>query len=170
MYNALMAHLYKKNIRGKPYWYLREVHRVEGKVRVKWQKYLGTAETILARLERAEKAGQPARLKTESFGSLFVANRLEEELDSIGIIDSVIARARNEKGPTVGEYFFYAWANRMIAPRSKRALEDWYRKTAIEHIRPVDLKELSSERYWEKWDRVGAEQIEEIGRRFFEKL
>ena len=165
-----MAHLYKKNIRGKTYWYLREVHRVEGKVRVKWQKYLGTAETILARLERAEKAGQPARLKTESFGALFVANRLEEELDSIGIIDSVIARARNEKGPTVGEYFFYAWANRMIAPRSKRALEDWYRKTAIEHIRPVDLKELSSERYWEKWDRVGEEQIEEIGRRFFDKL
>lgn len=165
-----MAHLYKKSIKGRTYWYLREVHRVEGKVRVKWQKYLGTAETILARLERAEKAGQPARLKTESFGAVFVANCLEEELDTIGIIDSVVPRARNEKGPTVGEYFFYAWANRLIAPRSKRALEDWYRKTAIEHVRPVDLKELTSERYWEKWDRVGEEQLEEIGRRFFEKL
>lgn len=165
-----MAHLYKKNIKGRTYWYLREVHRVEGKVRVKWQKYLGTAETILARLESAEKAGQPARLKTESFGAVFVANSLEEELDTIGIIDSVVPRARNEKGPTVGEYFFYAWANRLIAPRSKRALEHWYRKTAIEHIRPVDLKELCSERYWEKWDRVGEEQLEEIGRRFFEKL
>ena len=165
-----MAHLYKKNIKGKTYWYLREVHRVEGKVRVKWQKYLGTAETILARLERAEKAGQPARLRTESFGGVFVANCLEDELDTIGIIDRVVPRARNEKGPTVGEYFFYAWANRLIAPRSKRALEDWYRKTAIEHVRPVDLKELSSERYWEKWDRVGEEHLEEIGRRFFDRL
>ncbi|MBW1980340.1 MAG: transposase, partial [Deltaproteobacteria bacterium] len=98
---------------------------------MKWQKYLGTAETIMAKLKQAEQLAQPARLKTESFGALFVANCLEKELDTIGIIDSVVQRARNETGPSVGEYFFYAWANRMIAPRSKRALQNWYRKTAI---------------------------------------
>ena len=61
-----MAHLYERNIKGKTYWYLREVHRVEGKVRVKWQKYLGTAETILARLERACFWGRSA--KGQEFG------------------------------------------------------------------------------------------------------
>ena len=132
-----MPHLYEKKFRGRTYWYLREVHRVDGKVRLKWQKYLGTAETILAKIEDAERAGRPVRLKTESFGAIFVAHCLERELDTIGIIDSIIHRARNEKGPTVGEYFFYAWANRMIDPRSKRGLEDWYRTTAIQQIRPV---------------------------------
>ena len=145
-----MPHMYKKVSKGRTYWYLREVHRVGKKVRLKWQKYLGTPETILARLQQAERLGKPARLKTESFGALFVAHLLEQQLDTIGMIDRVVPRVCNEKGPTVGEYFFYAWANRMIAPKSKRALEQWYRKTAIQHIRPVDLKELSSERYWEK--------------------
>ena len=133
---------------------MRETHRVGKKVQVKWQKYLGTAETILNKLEEAERLGRPARLKTESFAALFLADILEQQFDTIGIVDSIVPRARKEKGPTVGEYFFYAWANRLIAPKSKRALENWYRKTAIEHIRPVDLKQLTSERYWEKWERV----------------
>ena len=116
LYNATMPHLYKKTFKNRTYWYLREVQRVEGKVQVKWQKYLGTPETILARIEEAEKSEKPARLRTESFGGLFVAHALEKELDTIGIIDTVVPRGRNETGPTVGEYFFYAWANRMIAP------------------------------------------------------
>ncbi|MFP3869351.1 MAG: IS1634 family transposase [Syntrophobacteria bacterium] len=162
--------MYKKITRGRTYWYLREVHRVRGKVKLKWQKYLGTAETILAKLQEAERLGKPAKLKTGAFGAVFVAHVLEQELGVIDIIDSIVPRARNETGPTVGDYFFYAWANRMIAPRSKRALSDWYRKTAVQQIRPVDLKELTSERYWEKWDRVSKEQVEEIGRRFFKRL
>jgi transposase len=170
IYSLAMPHLYKKTTGGRTYWYLRETHRVAGKVQVKWQKYLGTADTILAKLEAAEWAAKPARLKTESFGALFVAHCLERELDTIGIIDDIVHRARNEKGPTVGEYFFYAWANRMIDPKSKRGLEEWYRTTAIQHIRPVDLAELTSERYWEKWDRLSSEQIEQIGKRFLQKL
>ena len=165
-----MPHLYEKTFKGRTYWYLRETHRVEGKVRVKWQKYLGTPETILAKIEAAESAGRPVRLKTESFGALFVAHCLEQELDTIGIIDSLIPRARNEKGPTVGEYFFYAWANRMIDPKSKRGLEEWYRTTAIQQIRPVELPELTSERYWEKWERLSCDQIEQIGKLFLQRL
>ncbi len=165
-----MPHLYKKTFKGRTYWYLREVHRVGGKVQLKWQKYLGTPETILAKLQEAETSGKPSRLKTESFGALFVAHALEQELDTIGIIDSVVPRGRNETGPTVGEYFYYAWANRMIAPKSKRSLEEWYRKTAIQQIRPVDLTQLTSERYWEKWDRVSREQVEKAGRLFLQRL
>lgn len=169
-YHPLMPHLYKKTFKGRTYWYAREVHRVDGKVRLKWQKYLGTIETIIAKLEESKASAKPVKLITESFGALFLAHALEQELDTIGIIDTIVPKAPREKGPTVGEYFFYAWANRMIAPRSKRAQQDWYRKTAIQHIRPVDLKELSSERYWEKWDRVSKKQVEEIGRRIFAQL
>jgi transposase len=162
--------MYKKVSKGRTYWYLRENHRVGKKVRLKWQKYLGTAQTILAKLQEAEELGKPAQVKTGSFGALFISHLLEQLLDTIGIIDRVVPRVPNEKGPTVGEYFFYAWANRMIAPKSKRALEDWYRQTAIQHVRPVDLKELSSERYWEKWERVSEEQLEQIGTEFFNGL
>jgi transposase len=165
-----MPHLYKKVSGGRTYWYLRETHRVGRKVRLKWQKYLGTPETIAARLEQAEGEGRPLRQSSAPYGALFVAHLIERELDTIGIVDALVPRVRNETGPTVGEYFFYAWVNRMIAPRSKRALEEWYRKTAIQEIRAVEVAQLSSERYWEKWDRVGEAQVEEIGRRFFQRL
>lgn len=110
----------------------------------------------------------PSRLRTESFGALFVAHCLEQELGTIGIIDGIVPKARKETGPTVGEYFFYAWANRMIDPKSKRTLENWYRSTAVQHIRPIDVSQLTSERYWGKWDRLSSDQIEQIGKLFFE--
>ncbi|MEJ5375728.1 MAG: hypothetical protein WHX93_04060 [bacterium] len=165
-----MPHLYKKTSGGRTYWYLRETHRVGGKVKLKWQKYLGTAQSIASRLEQAEAGTRPLRQSSAPYGALFVANLIEQELDTIGIVDSVVPRARNETGPTVGQYFFYAWVNRLIAPKSKRSLQQWYRKTAIQDIRPVKLGQLSSERYWQKWDRVGEAQVEEIGRRFFQRL
>ena len=165
-----MAFLYKKIIKGRTYWYIRETHRVDGKVKLKWEKYLGTAETLLAKLEKAEQSGQPLKMQTRSFGALFAAHVLEKELDTIGLVDRIVGRGKRETGPSVGEYFFYAWANRMIDPKSKHALEDWYKNAAVEHIRPVDVKQLTSARYWEKWDRVSEEHLEAIQDAFFRSL
>ena len=117
-----MAHLYKKKIKGRTYWYLRETVRKGKKVEVKWQKYLGTPDTILARLKKAEAAGMPLRIQSEEFGSVFIANELEKMIDTIGIVDSIVKPDPREKGPSVGEYFFYAWANRLIEPKSKNAI------------------------------------------------
>jgi len=165
-----MAHLHKKIKKGRPYYYLREIQRVAGKPKVVSQIYLGSPETIGKRLREADEVRRPVRLQTHEFGSLFILHELEKKLDTIGIVDSIIPPAAREKGPSIGEYFFYAWLNRLIAPRSKKALGEWYRKTAIQQIRPVSIKELTSQRYWEKWDRLQAEDVERIGQTFFEKL
>lgn len=165
-----MPHLYKKNLKGRTYWYLRETERRGGKVCVKWQKYLGTPDTLRARLEAVESEQAPARIVTESFGAVFIAHALERRLGTIEMIDAIIPRHGKELGPSVGEYFFFAWANRMIDPKSKRGLEDWYRKTAIQQLRPVDLAQLTSQRYWEKWDRVSSDAVDKIGEAFFRKV
>jgi len=96
----------QKILKGRTSWYLREVRRVGRKVQVKWQKYLGTPESILAKLEEAENLERLTKLQTASFGGLIVSHCLERELDTNGIIDSIVARGLNETGPTVGEYFF----------------------------------------------------------------
>jgi hypothetical protein len=42
--------LTKKLIRGRPYYYLRECQRVDGKPKIIWQQYLGSpAELVLLR-------------------------------------------------------------------------------------------------------------------------
>ena len=165
-----MAHLHKKVKKGRPYYYIREIQRVGGRPKVVSQLYLGNAEAIAQRFRDAERTRKPLRFQARSFGAVFLAVELEKRLDTIGLIDRLVPRAAREKGPTVGEYFFYAWANRLIAPRSKRALSEWYRHTAIEQVRAVDLEELTSQRYWEKWDRVQQEQVEAIGRAFFARV
>jgi len=58
----------------------------------------------------------------------------------------------------------------MIEAVSKNRLAQWYERTAIQQLRPVDLKQLTSEGYWRKWDRVTEDQITEISRRFFARL
>ena len=165
-----MAHIYKKKIGGRTYWYLRETCRDGSKVRVKWQKYLGTPETILSRLEKAEETEKPVKIKTEEFGSVFLANELEKMIDTAGIVDSIISPGAREKGPSVGEYFFYAWANRLIEPKSKNSIGEWFSCTAIDTMRKVGKDDLNSKRYWDKWDRVKREHIEAIGKAFFERL
>jgi transposase len=58
----------------------------------------------------------------------------------------------------------------MVEPRSKRALPEWYDSTAIQHIRPVDINALTSQRFWKKWDRVEQKQLEQIAALFFKKV
>ena len=165
-----MAHLHKKVKKGRPYYYIREIQRVNGKPKVVSQIYLGSPEAIARRFREAELARRPLRLQSRAFGAMFVLHELERTLDTIGMIDRVVRRGRREKGPSVGEYFFYAWVNRLVAPKSKRALPAWYRQTAIQEIRPVPIEELTSQRYWEKWDRVSEKDVERIGRDFFAKV
>jgi transposase len=163
-----MAHLHKKMKKGRPYYYVREMGRVGGKLKVIEQIYLGSPERI-KELATGEK-GSCTKVSVQEFGAVWLANLLAGEIDLVGMVDSVVPRKRGEKGPSVGEYFLYAVLNRMIAPCSKRSLPEWYSSTAIQHIRPVEIEALSSQRYWEKWDRISSEQMQKIASLFFSKV
>jgi transposase len=58
----------------------------------------------------------------------------------------------------------------MCDSTSKNKLASWYERTAIQQIRPVDPSELTSQRYWEKWDRVSEKDLAQIARKFFERI
>lgn len=53
--------LYKKTINGNPYWYLREMARVDGKPKMVSERYLGTAADIEALLDAKESVSVPER-------------------------------------------------------------------------------------------------------------
>jgi len=169
LYNSRnMAHIIKKMKNGRPYYYVRETARVDGKPRVVNQIYLGTIERILEMAAGGKQ--KPVNISCQEFGSLFVAHLMDRKVGIASLIDSVITRAKAETGPSVGEYFLYAVLNRMVDPCSKRALPQWYRTTAIQQIRPVEIAELDSKRYWDKWERVKEKDIEKIASLFFETI
>jgi transposase len=163
-----MAHFHVKTKKGRPYLYIRETARVGGKPRVVSQVYLGSPERVLQRT--SGQAGRDQTFQVQEFGALWAALQMDRDVDLAAIVDAVVPRAPKETGPSVGEYFLYSVLNRMVEAKSKRALPDWYHDTAIQQLRPVDVAELSSERYWAKWDRVSTRHLEQIGRRFFERI
>lgn len=163
-----MAHFHVKKRNGRPYLYVREIARVDGKPKVVSQVYIGAPGKVAA-LAQGETE-QPRKLRVEQFGALWLAAHMDADIDIAGIIDEVVPRSPKETGPSVGEYFLYAILNRMVDATSKNQLADWYQTTAVQQIRPVDIKSLTSQRYWEKWERVSEADLDEMGSRFFTQL
>jgi transposase len=163
-----MAHFHVKKKKGRPYLYVREIARVDGKPKVISQTYIGSPQRVAGLV--ADKEIALRTLKAEEFGSLWLANQLDKDIDFAKIIDNTVKKGARENGPTVGEYFLYCIFNRMIKAVSKNRLTRWYSQTAIQHIRPVDVSELTSQRYWQKWDRVSEEALAKIAREFFQRV
>ena len=104
-----MAHLHKKMKKGRPYYYIREIARVDGKPTVVSQVYLGSLERMLE-MASGKKEGY-AKVQSQEFGALWLANLIDQDIDLVRLIDAVVPKGKGETGPTVGEYFLYAVFN-----------------------------------------------------------
>lgn len=165
-----MAHIHKKIKKGRPYYYVRETGRVKGKTKVLNQVYLGSTEKILQMATEAKASAMPSKIQSQEFGALWLAHLVESDIDVAGIIDNFVPQKPNKDEPSVGEYFLYAIYNRMIDACSKRALPEWYKHTAIQHIRPVNIQKLTSQMYWQKWHQVGDDQLRQIATEFLRRV
>jgi transposase len=142
--------------------------RIDGKPKVINQVYLGSVERILGMA-----AGGQAKLEkiqVQEFGALWLANEIEQKVGLAEIIISAVPKGEKETGPSVGEYFLYAAFNRMIDACSKRAMPEWYKATAIQHIRPVDIDALDSDRFWKKWNRLDEKTVRLLAEKFLAKV
>ena len=163
-----MAHFHVKKKKGRPYLYVREIARVDGKPKVVSQIYIGSPARV-ADLASGTENG-PVKIKVEEFGALWLAQQMDQDIELAGIVDNIVPRAARETGPTIGEYFLYCVWNRMVEAVSKNKISRWYGRTAVQQIRPVDIGELTSERYWEKWDRVSEKALQKIAQTFFKRI
>jgi transposase len=154
-----MASLTKKMIAGKPYFYLRQCQRVDGKPKIVWTHYIGSPDRLVQRLMRPE----PLRVTLHEFGASAAVFAVAQELQLIETIDRHVPK-RSGVGPSVGQYLAVAAFNRCIAPRSKARLAGWYRKTALRRLLPMASSQLTSQRFWDNMDRVGEREIVAIER------
>lgn len=152
-----MPSLTKKIVRGKPYYYLRECQRVNGKPKVVSTLYLGSPESIRERLFRP----QPAEIASQEFGGSAAAFSIAQALDVVATIDRHVPK-RGTQGPSVGQYLLLAALNRCVAPTSKAQIASWYEKTVLRRLLPLTPHPLSSQRFWDNMQRVRAEQIAAI--------
>jgi transposase len=152
-----MPSLTKKIIRGKPYYYLRECQRVDGKPKIVSTIYLGPPQSILDRLMRPE----PAQVAIYEFGASAAVWDMAQAIDLLATMDRHVPK-RGSQGPSVGQYILIAALNRCMAPCSKAQIADWYQKTALRRLLPLSNGQLTSQRFWDNMERVGAKQIAAI--------
>jgi len=149
-----MPSLTKKIVRGKPYYYLRECQRVNGKPKVVSTIYLGSPESIRERL----LCPKPAEIAFQEFGGSAAAFSVAQALDVVATIDRHVPK-RGDQGPSVGQYLLLAALNRCVAPTSKAQIASWYEKTVLRRLLPLTANQLTSQRFWDNMERVSTEQI-----------
>ena len=156
-----MASLYKKTINGKPYWYLREMARVDGKPKMVSDRYLGSAAEIEALLDAREAAALPERTRHLAFGDVAAAWGLLEELGVIRLIDAAAGPAPAGQPLSTGTYLALAALNRLVAPCSKAAFADWWKTTAADRFTRIPASALEHRRFWDAMHAVTLEQLEQ---------
>lgn len=157
-----MASLYKKVISGKPYWYLREMARVDGKPKMVSERYLGSAADIEALLDAQETAVLPARTRHLAFGDVAAVWEMLDRLDVIGVIDEVVGTRRSDAQGSVGSYLALAALNRLVEPRSKLGFADWWKTTAADRFTRIGAGALDHRRFWDAMHTITLKQLAQV--------
>ncbi|HSO53974.1 MAG TPA: IS1634 family transposase [Actinomycetes bacterium] len=157
-----MASLYKKVINGKPYWYLREMARVDGKPKMVSERYLGSAADIEALLDAREDAVLPARTRHLAFGDVAAVWGFIQRLGVVEVVDEVVGARRSDAGASVGTLLALAAVNRLVDPCSKRAFADWWKTTAADRFTKIGASVLDHRRFWDAMHQVSLDELAAI--------
>lgn len=161
-----MASLTKKVIHGKPYYYLRETARVDGKPKVIRNEYIGTADDLAAVMSGA---GMPDKSRHLGFGDVAAVWSVLERLGVAEIIDAVVGLKRSSS-LSAGTYLALTILNRVVGPRSKLGFAHWWTKTAGDRICAAAGASMDHRRFWDAMDAVSKEQLVEIERLVFARM
>ena len=146
-----MPYLTRKRIKGSVYYYAEECERKNGKVKRKWQKYLGSAEKILQAV--TQSGPSPLCADIFSLGSPAAYLRIVEDYGVMQIIDNVLPK-RNQ-GLSHGFYLTLAGINRGFDPVSKNSMWQWFQSTVLLRRFPQATREaLSSQRFWDNMSQL----------------
>jgi transposase len=153
-----MASLTAKVVHGHRYWQIITSQRIDGKPRQIVLAHLGTADTLLARLQ--QKPGEPIKARIQQFGLLAAAWGLAQKLQLVSLIDRHVPR--RQQGASVGQYLVLAALNRLSSPNSKAQMAHWYQQTALRRWLPLSRKQLRSQRFWDAMEAVDEQAIRKI--------
>jgi len=162
--------LYRKIINGKPYFYLREMARVDGKPKMVSERYLGSAADIVKAMDAAEAGMVPERTRHLAFGDVAAVWSLLTDLDVAAVIDDVVGARRSDAGASVGTYLALAALGRLVAPRSKKAFADWWAGTAGDRFTKISGKVLDHRKFWDAMHTVDADALQDISARLAARM
>jgi len=151
-----MATIQKRKSRGKTYWSIVESRRVNGKPRPIILEYLGTADTLLKRLQE----GVPKKVQSYSHGAVAVMLNIAEEFKIVETINKHLKTKPFRDGFTVGGSLLLAAIGRVCQPTSKRNWhEGWARHTSLSYLLRMSLSKLDSQHFWDQMEALPTDVI-----------
>lgn len=153
-----MASLYKKVINGRPYWYLREMARVDGKPKLVSERYLGTAAEIEALLDAREAAVLPERTRHLDYGAVAAVWGLLADLDVAALIDQHVPAVPGLP-LSPGAYLTLAVLNRVVDPCSKSGFAHWWKTTAADRFTKIGVSALDHRRFWDAMHAIPTDAL-----------
>jgi len=151
-----MATIQKRKSRGKTYWSIVESRRVNGKPRPIILEYLGTADTLLKRLQE----GVPKKVQSYSHGAVAVMLDIAEEFKIVETINKHLKTKPFRDGFTIGGSLLLAAIGRVCQPTSKRNWhEGWARHTSLSYLLRMSLSKLDSQHFWDQMEALPIDSI-----------
>lgn len=141
-----MVSLIKKIKGGRHYWYLVKSARVKGKPMIVWQKYLGTAESILKRIE----GNSEISLFSKSFGSIAAMLDIAEELNLKEIISKSVPD--NNYKLSIYQHIIMQSICRFNEPLSRKASIKWFKNSILPLLWGKDFQ--SPQTIFNQFDKV----------------
>lgn len=156
-----------KKQKGKEYLCLEDRARIDGKVKRTFFKYLGPREEFPEiKIGKIMAGSDPLtaesfETKVYSYGISAALWTLAQEIDLPRIIDSIL-QERQTPNLSTGEYLTIAAINRIADPCSKTNLGSWFQHDWLSTRISLDSDILNAQTYWNVFQRLDPEQIEEI--------
>ena len=162
-----MATIQPKMSRGHKYWYIVESRRVNGKPRPIVLEYLGTAETLLKRLQQG--SGERLKIKSHSHGAVAALLVVARKLDVVAVINRYVQSQRSywpdkplRHHLTGGITLLLAAIGRVCMPTSKRGWWTWAQTASLEYLLRVSLSKVDSQHFWDLMDCLPEDAIEKV--------
>lgn len=148
---------WKKNQTGKKYYCLGENKKIGGKsVRIK-EIYLGTADKLYELLHSKRDL---EKISSYEYGLTVALLQAIREFGLYKILKEVLPFKIRGVPASVGVMIILL--NKIICPKSKNALNQWYRNSVISKILPIDVNKLSSQFFFDCLRELNQKRIKKI--------
>lgn len=159
-----MASLHKKTVHGHVYWQIVASRRVNGKPRPIVLAHLGKADDLLAKLQPA----QPLHALVLDFGAVAALWDAAEGLHLHQLINQ--HAHKRFQGHSVADYILIAAFSRALRPLPKTRIARWYQETILRRLLPINVKALSSQRFWDHMHYLDAKALDAIEQDLSQRL
>jgi transposase len=161
-----MASLQAKIHNGQKYWCIVESKRINGKPRSQVIAYLGTADTMLEKLQSQDVR---KKVKSASHGGVAALLEMAKKLNVVSIINKHTASLKDYRAAkpirndiTVGLTLLLAAIGRVCEPTSKMSWHEWAKETTCSHLLRICVNDLDSQHFWDMMDCIPEKAIAEI--------